>query len=463
MATVAEQKALEQLRKAAPYYSDDVLMDMVPNLLRIYSGDIPIRNNGVIVNAPGSDYGLAEAGITSQEAADALAGGVGTDPAGGLGAPSDVDTNNALEAVRAAFPWVDQLGIMGLVEEWIRDGFTGDALLGLMRQSNEYKTLFPAIRRPNGTLRMNEAAYLARDEEYRRILRQHFGGAGDYSSPSDTAVFHESEQDPQELRDRVELFDSLKRADGGIRAAFHVYGGIQMTDEDLYLYVVDPSAREKFDRDYFQRTATQTLDYDTFISRVAEYGLARAVDHLRNLQASGLSVEPLMAQLGSLDVELAKQVADVLYTGGTTTAPAEAPEQADPQNATLLSLAELTSAFELALIGGAAVDQGLVLPSRERTEAIRQAGVDRARALQEFSRFAQQQGLIQGTVQRAGGGLFTQSDCEEAVFLRRAPEAQLLERAERQEEALGRAGGGAQILQGPGGSLQQTGLRRRFV
>ena len=125
-----------------------------------------------------------------------------------------------------------------------------------------------------------------------------------------------------------------------------------------------------------------------------------------------------------------------------------------------MQLPELVRAFEYAVIGSAASEAGFELPSVARIEALRQAGITRAQALQGYSQFAADQNLIRGMLQRASlASQFSVEDFEQAVFLQSGPEAELLRRAQSHEEALGRVSGAAATSLGPRGGVQQAGLR----
>lgn len=355
---------------------------------------------------------------------------------------------NAIDDLYGAYPWLARLGIGTLLHQWVVEGYQGDALVGLVRQTQQYQGLFPGIKRNDGTLRMNEASYLQTADQYRNVLRS-FGAADyRYDSPFDLSVFFEADISPDELQQRYQIYDTVRR--GGmddVRDAFYIYAGKPMSDDDLYNYVVNPDARNSFDDEYNQRVAAQPLDYHTWITRATERGLQKVVTQLTNLQREGVVTGTAINQIRNLDPDFARQMMDLLYHGGNT----------GPDGG-YLGVNELMNAFQFALIGGAAAEQGLSVPSIERVNAIRQAGVDRAKALEQYSSFAQQKNLLAGAVQRAGGSQFGQSEFEQAVFLQSAPEQELLRRAQAQEEALGKRSGAASFSQA-GARLTQSGLR----
>ena len=113
-----------------------------------------------------------------------------------------------------------------------------------------------------------------------------------------------------------------------------------------------------------------------------------------------------------------RQLADLLYQGSTG-------------EVALGTLGDLTNTFQLALIGGAASSQGLGLPDAARISAFRDAGVNRARAIEGYSLYARDRNALKGQVARLNqGNRFGQADFENAVFLQSAEAQSLLERAQ---------------------------------
>ena len=113
----------------------------------------------------------------------------------------------------------------------------------------------------------------------------------------------------------------------------------------------------------------------------------------------------------------------------------------------LLALDELIEAFQFALIGGAAAEQGLVAPSMARVGAFRQAGITRATALKGYGAYVNQGPMIESMLSRTniqgeGAATFGLEEFENAVFLSQAPEVDLITRARQGEMARGRAPGG---------------------
>lgn len=355
---------------------------------------------------------------------------------------------NALELVRSTFPWFDQLGIQpGQLQGWLADGLNADAILDQVRQSPQYAERFPGIRRPDGTLRASESEYLATNDAYRQVMRQFGDPSYRYDAPSDFAGFWNDEVDPNELRDRFEIYDTLKRADD-VRDAFYVYAGLNVSTDDLYRAVINPDVDgRRLVSQYNERVSSGQLTYDTFIQRATERSLQRVVTRLEDLQRQGVAVDEALNAVRNVDPQFARQMTDLLVHGG------------NPGGSDQLSLTALTRSFEYAMIGSAASAQGLSLPTGARLEEMRLAGVSRSQALEGYGEFARDQNRLSAMVNRLRGANvgFDQQDFEKAVFLNSAEESQLLDQAQRREQAYGRQSGSAS-LGVQNGRLVQQGL-----
>lgn len=339
---------------------------------------------------------------------------------------------NALETIKASFPWLENLGLTGWLRQEIADGTDSNTIMPRVRQTPEYQAAFAGIRRDDGTMRMNEAQFLSTQDDYRSVLRQYGIPEEKMNSAQDLAGFMESDLAPTELGERLQMYDTLKRDNGGIRDAFYLYAGIDMSEDDIYNYVVNPDARNTFDSQYNENIATTPLDYGTWLDRAVQLGLNKVADALGELENAGVVTGDAIRRIQSTDPAFATEMMDLLYNGGS-------PEAA------FLNTNELMLAFESAVIGGTATEQGLQTPDRDRVEQFRQNGVDRAAAQKAYSTFSSQRNLIDSTLNRAGISGFTQSDYEDAVFLQKSDPANALRKAQAQEEALGAQSGSVAI------------------
>lgn len=342
------------------------------------------------------------------------------------------------------YTWVQRLGLQNEVDRLIEGGTTDEmAILAEIRKLPQHMDLFPGLFREDGSLRMTEAQYFEQLDQYQTVYAS-FGNQVENFGPYEMAQMLDNNISVNEFQQRYTLYEQLRRGGNDIRDAFYVYAGIRMSDDDLYDYVVDGSIRETFDARYDQETLLNPPTYEQFITRATEAGLTRVANSLSDLQGSGVEIGQARLAIQNLNQDFARQMTDAIFNGTTGTP--------------LASLNELMNAFTYAMIGGAASAQGLSLPTGERIEEFRQAGVDRAAAMQGYSEFAMNQQSLLGQVQRLNSNMqFTQQDFEDAVFLQDADKRLLLERAAAREAAYGRASGSA-ALQQRGQQLAQIGM-----
>ena len=150
-----------------------------------------------------------------------------------------------------------------------------------------------------------------------------------------------------------------------------------------------------------------------------------------------------------MDNDQAQALVEALYLGD--------PADDEP----FLELDEIIQSVQYALIGGAAEEQGLVAPTLERVKDIRNAGITRAKALTAYGQYANQGDLMNSMISRTNvtSDPFTQQDFEEARFLARPEETDLLTRGVQAEQSLAAPSGQFSVTAGRGGRLVQPGRR----
>jgi hypothetical protein len=261
--------------------------------------------------------------------------------------------------------------------------------------------------------------------------------------------FFNGEVSPDELKQRFEVYRGVERAGRSVKEAFYVYAGMKLTDDDLYEAAIEPARADALKSEYNQRVAAQPLDYSTWVRRATEVGLDRLTSSLGQLEREGLVTGSAIERVRKMNPEFATQMMDTLYTGG------------DPGSGDYISsLDELMATFEEAMIGGAASAAGLGLPSKERVRELRAAGVQRAQALEAYTKYATEKDLIAGAVARARRGVrFGREEFEGQQFLGDAEARQAMENAMRQEDALGKGGGGVEAGRSRNGNVEQQGFR----
>lgn len=297
-------------------------------------------------------------------------------------------------------------------------------------------------------MRMSEGDYIETENQYRGLLQQ-FGFTGDrYRSPEGFVGLFQGDVSPNELQNRLQIWDSLEEADD-LRDTFYVYTGQELSKAELYSAVADPSGFQRLHSLYNRRVAGQQLNYQQWITRATQVGLSRVAKALQNMERSGAVTGAAVQRVLQINPDFARRMMDSIFTGGTgTTAPVQS-----------ISLNELVKSFEFAAIGAAARNAGLELPTKERLAEIRAAGVDRAKASESYRRYGQFATRYNAAVQRATGREFGQEQFERAEFLGSQRESQLLEAGLGYMEAAGRASGSFRFDQDRSGRLVQRGFR----
>lgn len=359
--------------------------------------------------------------------------------------PNTPNTAGLLQELKAAFPWLDQLGFSPeFFQNLVAEAASPDEVIVKLRATPQYRQRFPGLWREDGSIRMTEAQYLSTETNYRQVLKQ-FGYDADYSSVSSLKGFFDSDMDPNELQQRLDTYKQIDVGSQQQKDAFYVYAGVRVSTDDLYEATVDPGKRDALAAKYNDGVAKSSLDYGTWIARATELGLERVTGTLAQLQQQGATTGTAIQQVLRSDPTFAQQMMDQLYQAG---------------GGPTLSLSELLSSFQLAVVGSAASGAGLSLPTKERAQQIVAAGVDRAKAMDTYSQFGQYGTLYREAVRRAGGGSFDQTDFEDAAFLGDAADQGRLAVGLAREESAGKQAGGFQVGQDNLGRFQQTGFRQ---
>tara|TARA_B100000686_G_scaffold96990_2_gene103785 strand:+ start:19394 stop:21367 length:1974 start_codon:yes stop_codon:yes gene_type:complete len=376
--------------------------------------------------------------------------------ADGTQVTSDQTRNAVYDWINVQFPWARDLGLEEMIRDAIENNLDDDVMIAQIRQSPQYLAAFPGITDEQGRMRfLDEADYVDQVRQYRNVLRD-AGSIGDRlifdpntESPLDYAAFMERGISTEELSQRLDTFRNLNNASSGVRAAFKAYANMDVPVEMLYQAVVDPKTATDLIGEYNQNVLDANYSYPEQLANWTDAIREQTLEQLTSLETQGVLPEGAMNRINALSGDEQQALVEALYIGDVT------------ENDPLLEFDELAEAYQFAVIGGAASEQGLVAPSLERIRAIREAGINRAQALKAYGMYSGQKGLINAmlsrtNVQGQGMSAFTQSDFEEAVFLNQAEETDLLTRARQSEQALGRAGGGfATSMQG--NRLRQTG------
>jgi hypothetical protein len=367
-------------------------------------------------------------------------------PAAATPTPAAPSSQSVLSNMESEFPWMTQIGLTpAFMQNLIAGAASSSEILAQIRQTPQYKQRFQGMTRSDGQIRMNEAQYINTEDTYRNLLTQ-YGYAGDYSKPASLVGFFENEIDPNELKQRLDTYQSITKSSQSTRDAFYVYAGMNVSNDDLFEATVDPAKGQHLQDTYNSKVAGSAFDYTTFIGRATALGLSRVSDKLSDLQRSGALTGQAVQSVRNTDPAFAQNLIDVLYHGG------------DPTNTQTLNLQELLSSFEYAAIGAAATGAGLTMPDKARVAELRAAGVDRAKATQAYTQYGMQQGAYSGATQRIGDPNFDQKAFEDVTFLGSAKGAATLGQAMTQDTEAGKASGGFGFQQSKRGGFTQDGL-----
>lgn len=377
----------------------------------------------------------------------------------------DSAERTALEREIIAYnPWLEDVGLVSLMVDLIESGASEDEILSKLRASKEYQAAFPGYKDKDGKVRFDsEAHYLSTIRDYKDVLAEFGAPASKSDDPSDFLGFIEGSVDPGELKQRFTVYRDLEVSGKEVRDAFFVYSGLRITTDDLYEAVISPEYAQKLTETYDQATLVP-LSWPTYVARVTQVGL-------ENLQGAG-ELPP-----GGVDSTVAQQLVGVLanssnFQGGAGGSPGPVPgvpedpagsgiytSKAERTGGTgMLSLSELIAAFEVAIIGSAATTQGLKLPSLEKAQELRVAGITRAQAMQQYGLYAKMGEGFSGMVQRANlGTKLDQSTFEDAALLGKVTAQALFEQAIAQEQNLARAEGTFNTQLDRSGRITQSG------
>ena len=246
-----------------------------------------------------------------------------------------------------------------------------------------------------------------------------------------------------ELGDRLGTYRELETGSQELRDAFYVFGGIDVTVDDLFEAVVDPTIKKALEDAYNEATIGGTTNYETFIQRASTVGVERLTKRLGELQATGEIDDATVSKVLRMDPMFAQNLMGAIFQ--------------NPGGNGFLGLEEMESAFEYAVLGSAATEAGFAMPDVETLEKFIAQGIDGARLRGAYNTLGQRSSALQGMMARA-----TQSPGVNVSQVQSAFEGSLLGEsselryAQAAESALGQAAGGF-AAQRAGNRLAQPG------
>jgi len=369
------------------------------------------------------------------------------------------------------FPWLPQIGvsleqIQGMVAN---SGDNPQLLLAQFQQTEGYKIRFDGIRNERGEVIMSEKEFLDRERDYATVLKQH-GRFSETNRFEDFKTYFKMGIAPDELDQRLTLYDNIDRGGREVKDALYVYAGMSVTTDDLYEAMVNPEAQKAMLDQYTTNVTNNPVDYQTFIQRATErarleaeraYWWEREQEYSHRWGGGSAMYQAAKSERERLDSALANGpgagIPGLQATGQQMAAVTDQLYRGD--GGKLLSLSELTHAAELAFLGAAATGVGLTLPGKDRVEQLRQAGISRASAQQSYGQFAAAKDLLAGMGERAGFRI-DQDVYERGALLNEGTSRAGITQAQAQEASLGTEGGVAAFEADPRtGRVRQKALR----
>ncbi len=207
---------------------------------------------------------------------------------------------DAVDAILAAFPWLNQLeGIYDFIVGLVINDTPPEVVASQVRQTEQYKARFPGMseRVGKGYAPITESEYLQLEDSYRGLLRE-FGVLGYFGSTElDMREFASqqigSDVSPAEMSRRLDAgFAQVVDSGAAVQEAFEQFYGFKPTEELLLLHALDPDRGIREIENQLQTVLIggEALRYGLNITRIRSEMLA----------SSGISRE--MARSGFADV-----------------------------------------------------------------------------------------------------------------------------------------------------------------
>lgn len=341
---------------------------------------------------------------------------------------------NLYADLQAQFPWLSQFNVTPQrLQQLVATSAGASELLTKLRNEPTVRQRFAGMYRQDGSLRFaSEAEFLNWEAQIRTLLRQ--AGVNvdiEYASPTSLIGFAEADLAPDEVRDRLQVWNAVKASGDRAREVFYTYAELSPSDDDLFEALVDPAREQELFNAYNASVAAKSSGpnaWANWITRATQAGLNRAAKVLTDAQTQGATYGAMIQRVLEVDPAFAREIMAAIYTGGDPT----------PGRAGSLNLTELLDAFEFMAVGAIAQEAGLTLPTKERLREIRAAGVDRARAIEGYQLFGARQAELSAAVERARGTAFGVRQFEEATFFGDVESRRLLEAGEAYMAAAGR-------------------------
>jgi hypothetical protein len=145
---------------------------------------------------------------------------------------------DAIDALTALFKSYGLASLAGDIVNFVREGYSPDAVALQLQETPEYKKRFAgnAAREKKGLPVLSPADYLAVESSYKQIMNQAGLPPRFYDQPNDFANWIGNDVSPTEIQSRVQSAQALiESADAGVRAQFEKY----YTRGEMVAYALD--------------------------------------------------------------------------------------------------------------------------------------------------------------------------------------------------------------------------------
>jgi hypothetical protein len=152
------------------------------------------------------------------------------------------DQRNAAVAVINLFQQYGLESLASKIIEYVKQGFSSDTMAVMLQETPEYKKRFYGneLRKQKGLNVLSPAEYIATERQYRQVMASSGFPKGFYDQTSDFQKMIGEDTSPQELNDRVKLWQDYagKQDPAQVENLRRLYG---MSASDYAAYLMDPT------------------------------------------------------------------------------------------------------------------------------------------------------------------------------------------------------------------------------
>lgn len=187
-----------------------------------------------------------------------------------------------LELAKSLFPYLPDAVINKYVDYYAESDKNIDVALGKLRQDPIYEDYFPGNKRPDKTVRYNEAEYLAVKESYKLSLEDY--GLNPELFDDTFSNLIAGDVSPSEFKTRIDVvFEGIKGNIPQVKEFYSANYGVDLTDEAIFASAIKPELGE------------QILNKQIGIAQIggearrAGFGDVISLEKAQELQAAGIT------------------------------------------------------------------------------------------------------------------------------------------------------------------------------